>query len=102
MGIGQVFSQRSLALKVRTPPTMAKIREGWSWDLGSQPYTCPCGKQLQHKDVGAQNASPTQTDLLLFIIIIYLHYCSISESQLDTSPTLSLSLKAYTLMELSL
>lgn len=102
MGIGQVFSQRSLALKVRTPPTIGKIREGWSWDLGSQPYTCPCGKQLQHKDVEAQNASPTQTDLLLFTIIIYLHYCSISESQLDTSPTLSLSLKAYTLMKLSL
>lgn len=60
------------------------------------------GKQLQHKEVAEQDASLTQTDLLLFIIIIYLYYRITSESQLDKNPKLSLSLKAYTLKELGL
>lgn len=60
------------------------------------------GKQLQHKEVAAQDASLTQTDLHLFIIIIYLYYCITLESQLDKNPMLSLSLKPYTLKELGL
>lgn len=41
---------------------------------------CRPGKKHQHKEAAvlctAQDASPTQTDLILFIMIIYLHYCS--------------------------
>lgn len=102
IGMGQVFSQRSLDWKSVIPSHRRQDKRRVELGLGFPALQMHSGKQLQHKEVAAQDASLTQTDLHLFIIIIYLYYCITLESQLDKNPTLSFSLKAYTLKELGL
>lgn len=45
-------------------------------------------KKTQQKEVAtvcmARDTSPTQSDGILFVLIVYLHYCVTSESRLDT------------------